>query len=230
MASYAAGLDVLDLGCCGYPSDSDTPPTDNLETAVRPVARTYLGADITRTPEASGHTDSSILELDVSEGASAAEMLGGRTFDLVLAGELLEHLGSPLGLFELVRALMRPNGTFVLSTPNPYAPHRTYHGLRNHTWESADHVFYAFPSGLVELGDRAGLALASWTTVGWVDRGDRLAESISGLARRLRGQPIGALPVTYVPLLQLLPLLRRWDHRPIGETLVFRFRIAERAD
>jgi hypothetical protein len=79
---------------------------------------------------------------------------------------------------------------------------------------------------LVELGCRAGFALESWTTVSFVDRRERLLESLTGLARRVCGRPVSALPVTYVPLLQLLPLMWGWDRRPIGETLVFRFKIA----
>ena len=165
-----------------------------------------------------------VVSLDVGEGAQAARrVLGAQTFDAVVAGELVEHLGSPERLFEIARSALRPSGVFIVTTPNPYAPHRAYRGLQRHTWESVDHVLYAFPSGLAELADRTGFVLASWTTVGWTSRRARLAESATGLVRRIGGVPVAELPVTYVPLLRLLPLLRNWTRSPVGETLICRF-------
>jgi SAM-dependent methyltransferase len=42
------------------------------------------------------------------------------TFDVVVAGELLEHLRDPQRLVGEVRRVLRPDGTFVASVPNAY--------------------------------------------------------------------------------------------------------------
>jgi SAM-dependent methyltransferase len=42
------------------------------------------------------------------------------SFDVVVAGELLEHLRDPRGLAVEVRRVLRPGGTFVASVPNAY--------------------------------------------------------------------------------------------------------------
>ena len=42
------------------------------------------------------------------------------TFDVVVAGELLEHLRDPRGLAAEVMRVLRPGGTFVASVPNAY--------------------------------------------------------------------------------------------------------------
>jgi 2-polyprenyl-3-methyl-5-hydroxy-6-metoxy-1,4-benzoquinol methylase len=46
--------------------------------------------------------------------------LEGSSFDVVVAGELLEHLRDPQRLVGEVRRLLRPRGTFVASVPNAY--------------------------------------------------------------------------------------------------------------
>jgi SAM-dependent methyltransferase len=221
LAGYVRGMDVLDLGCRGYGASG---ASNSLAHALHGVARSYLGADVEVSSGPSAARDQPVVHLDVSEGAQAAmRALHGRAFDAVVAGEILEHLARPDTLFEVADVALRPTGILVLSTPNPYAPHRAYRGLRRDTWESADHVLYGFPSGLAELADRCGFTLASWTTVGWTSRRARLRESVLGLVRRISGTPVAALPVSYLPLFQLLPLLRRWHLRPIGETMVCRF-------
>jgi SAM-dependent methyltransferase len=45
---------------------------------------------------------------------------GDATFDVVVAGELLEHLRDPRRLVADVRRVLRPGGTFVASVPNAY--------------------------------------------------------------------------------------------------------------
>lgn len=42
------------------------------------------------------------------------------SFDVVVAGELLEHLRNPHALVTDVRRVLRPGGTFVASVPNAY--------------------------------------------------------------------------------------------------------------
>jgi SAM-dependent methyltransferase len=42
------------------------------------------------------------------------------SFDVVVAGELLEHLRDPAPLVAEVRRVLRPGGTFVASVPNAY--------------------------------------------------------------------------------------------------------------
>jgi 2-polyprenyl-3-methyl-5-hydroxy-6-metoxy-1,4-benzoquinol methylase len=42
------------------------------------------------------------------------------TFDVVVAGELLEHLRDPARLVADVRRVLRPGGTFVASVPNAF--------------------------------------------------------------------------------------------------------------
>lgn len=42
------------------------------------------------------------------------------SFDVVVAGELLEHLRDPLRLVAEIRRVLQPGGTFIASVPNAY--------------------------------------------------------------------------------------------------------------
>jgi len=45
---------------------------------------------------------------------------GDESFDVVVAGELLEHVRDPAGLVGEVSRVLRPGGTFVASVPNAF--------------------------------------------------------------------------------------------------------------
>ncbi|MBV8950573.1 MAG: hypothetical protein JOZ99_06845, partial [Actinobacteria bacterium] len=86
-------------------------------------------------------------------------------FEIVVAGEVIEHLGNPQALFEFAQKTLVRGGIMVVTTPNPYAPHRVRAGQLGVTWENTDHVLYAFPSGMVELAGRTGFVLEEYRTV-----------------------------------------------------------------
>jgi 2-polyprenyl-3-methyl-5-hydroxy-6-metoxy-1,4-benzoquinol methylase len=48
----------------------------------------------------------------------------GDTFDVVIAGELIEHLSNVGGFLDCVHEHLEGDGEFILTTPNPWAFHR----------------------------------------------------------------------------------------------------------
>ncbi len=108
-------------------------------------------------------------------------------FEVIVAGEIVEHLGSPQALFDAAAEMLDSGGVFVVTTPNPYMLHRAWKYLRGRFPDSVDHAVLLGPSNMAELGDRAGLELVSWRGVGLKDlRGwrNRLASVIRRVARR----------------------------------------------
>ena len=54
------------------------------------------------------------------ECADVETMELGRQFDTVVAGELIEHLESPGRFLRNIRRHIKPDGTLIISTPNPF--------------------------------------------------------------------------------------------------------------
>ena len=110
-ADRCTGLDVLDAACgIGYGSD----------IIARSGARSVTGIDV--APEAVEYARKHYAGPSVEFINASAEGLGqlGKTFDLVLSFETLEHLKDPRRFLREVRRVLRPGGWFICSTPNKH--------------------------------------------------------------------------------------------------------------
>ncbi len=81
----------------------------------------------------------------------------GKQFDTIVAGELIEHLENP-GLFlRNMRRHLKPAGTLIISTPNPF-----YQGQSWKIWRYGrpmvheDHTNWQDPTTLTQLFARTG--------------------------------------------------------------------------
>lgn len=101
---------VLDLGAA---SGHGRP--DWLHRRVREVARRAVGVDIDEEGiRAAREQGFEIVVGDVQD----LEL--GETFDVVLAGELIEHLSNFEGFLESVHRHLAPDGQLVITTPNAF--------------------------------------------------------------------------------------------------------------
>lgn len=120
-----ADASVLDLGCVQHDTaaaDRETWVHDHLVTKCETVTGVDYLPDEVATLRERGYdvvcADATALDLD-------------REFDAVVAGELIEHLADLGGFLDSVRRHLRPEGRFVLTTPNPWLFHRFKQALVN---------------------------------------------------------------------------------------------------
>jgi SAM-dependent methyltransferase len=103
------GLDILDAACgVGYGS----------AIIAECGARSVTGIDVDAS--ALEYAGKNYARPGVSFAQASAERLTelGRTFDLVVSFETIEHLPDPPGFLREVRQVLRPGGRFICSTPN----------------------------------------------------------------------------------------------------------------
>jgi 2-polyprenyl-3-methyl-5-hydroxy-6-metoxy-1,4-benzoquinol methylase len=100
------GRRVLDLGC-----------RDGALSSTYLDGNEVVGVDVDR--EALAHAETLGLTTqwgDLDEPLAIEDA----SFDVVVAGELLEHIRTPQALIDEARRVLRPGGTLVGSTPNGF--------------------------------------------------------------------------------------------------------------
>ncbi|MGH9153100.1 MAG: class I SAM-dependent methyltransferase [Acidimicrobiales bacterium] len=184
LCSLAAGKRLLDIGVVDHDLGSDR-GGQWLHGRLAAVASFVLGVDVLK-PEVDMLLERGFAVecRDVTEG----DLPSSGPFDLVVAGEVIEHLDRPGHLFTAAARLLAPDGRFVLTTPNPYAVWRVYQNLRGRPHENVDHVTLVTAWGVAEFAERAGLRLASFRGIR-TDPVGRKARLVRSLLRR------GWLPV-----------------------------------
>ena len=151
------GKRVMDLGCVAHDVERMKSP-DWLHGRVAAAAASCLGVDV--LPEGVARMVEAgydVVAHDLTQGPGPLADAG--PFDVIVAGELIEHVTSLDMLFTAARDLLGPQGELLITTPNPWAPHRVAAGQRGDCWENADHIMFAFPSGIAEL---ASAMASSW--------------------------------------------------------------------
>jgi ubiquinone/menaquinone biosynthesis C-methylase UbiE len=148
----AADARVLDIGCgTGY---------GTAELAQR--ARSAVGIDISADALRYAREHYSIPNATFLAASATAVPFPQKSFDLITAFEVIEHLGNWHDLLIEARRLLDPNGTFLVSTPNKlyYAESRAMEGpnpFHSHEFEITefrDALAAVFPKVTILLQNR----------------------------------------------------------------------------
>jgi 2-polyprenyl-3-methyl-5-hydroxy-6-metoxy-1,4-benzoquinol methylase len=171
---FVRGRDVLDLGAgSGYWRD------DWVHSRIRGVAKSALGVD---------HTNEYVEE-SVKRGADMVlgdvETLDlGEKFDVVVAGEIVEHL-SNVGLFlETCQAHLRPSGRLLVTTPNTFSLSNLLRRGLLHQPPNPDHTSWFCERTLAQSVVRYGFE---------VEREVYLRHDTPGVVRRSALRPINMI-------------------------------------
>ena len=113
--NLATCLDVLDVGCTGKKADGRVVLASSLHQQLTPVCKSLLGVD----------TDVEGVRLMKKEGFKVisddiTSMQLNQKFDLIIAGEIIEHLLNPSLALENLGTHLRQDGKLVLTTCNPF--------------------------------------------------------------------------------------------------------------
>src|SRR5439155_6187427 len=113
---------VLDVGCVAHDVERMSAPTW-LHGRIAAVAHRCVGVDVlapgVEEMRCRGY-EVALHDLTTGLGPIAAE----RPFDVIVAGELIEHVEALDMLFSVAGQALGDAGQLVITTPNPYAPER----------------------------------------------------------------------------------------------------------
>lgn len=165
------GKRVLDLGCVCHDLDNVTSERW-LHRAIKDVALSVLGVD---------YLDGAVREMQLrGYDAILADINKpidiNRRFDVIVVGNLIEHLSSFDGLFENLRNLLDPGGIVLISTANPFFfDQYFYSALKNDIIINPEHTCWIDPVALDQLSRRFGFVT---TEVRWIRESFELSSII----------------------------------------------------
>ncbi|MGH2704393.1 MAG: class I SAM-dependent methyltransferase [Actinomycetota bacterium] len=143
---FVTGKTVLDLGCA-----SGHRRPDWFHSLIRGVAHDVVGVD--RDIEAVETLRERGNEIVVGDGE---DLRLERRFDLVFAGELIEHLENFRGFLDGVRRHLEPGGLFVLTTPNVFGFSNFVYRLFKNAPLNAEHTCWFCEDSIRQLLERNG--------------------------------------------------------------------------
>ncbi len=162
--SYVRNKNVLDVGCAELVITSENPGKRErwLFEKIRKTGKELVGLDINQE------------QVDILKSLGYNVILGDvetidlhRQFDVIVAGELIEHLSNP-GLFlENMKKHLKDDGFLVLTTPNrfnfiEYFKSFLHNKIPKYEKKIASHVFYFDINTLLALTQRHGFEAVDW--------------------------------------------------------------------
>lgn len=149
------GQEVLDLGCVDH-NPENWKSKYWLHKAIKAKAKSIIGLDYYEP----GVSFLNELGFSVTYG-DAQNFVTEKKYDVVTAGDLIEHIPNLDGFFKSVRDALVDGGLFVLSTPNPWCwKYVMYHLLKGQLKPmNKEHVAWICLQQFENLGRRYGFVI-----------------------------------------------------------------------
>lgn len=164
------GKAVLDIGCVHHDIENVS-SADWLHGSIAEVAGLVLGVDyLEGAVKALANRGYNVIAGDVNFPLPIE-----RRFDVIVVGNLIEHLSSFSGLMENINRLLADDGVALISTANPFFREQYfYSALKNDIIVNPEHTCWIDPVTLNQLSSRFGLETAE---VLWVKEKWRLSDA-----------------------------------------------------
>lgn len=159
IADAAREKRVLHIGFVDYPYLQSRLATATwLHARLASVSREIVGVDMAAEDIASlrDHPEYGTL---IEGNAEELHTLGLGQFDLIVAGEVVEHLDNPGRFLDSARSVLAPDGRLLISVPNAFCIRRLLRIPFGVEKVHPDHVAYYSHSTLGELLRRHGYAV-----------------------------------------------------------------------
>jgi hypothetical protein len=198
LTALARGRSVIHVGFAGETRAEIDDLRDNpvwLHGRLAAVASRLVGLDLDR--DGVERARAAGLEAHAADAASASELaaLGLEPAELVIAGEIIEHIERPGELLDALHALVAPGGRLAVTTPNAASLLNPLAAAARFELINPDHVAFYSWFTLGNLMERHGwrvrrfvtyhfpLASEAWRGGGAEVAGRALARIQAGLAR-----------------------------------------------
>jgi 2-polyprenyl-3-methyl-5-hydroxy-6-metoxy-1,4-benzoquinol methylase len=161
LCELVRGKSVLDIGVVEHTRSATTSP-DWLHGHLKRHAADCVGVDVLEAEvKYLNEQGYNVLLADVTQSPVP------RKFDVIIGGEVLEHLDAPGMFMKNCAAMLNRGGRLAITVPNPWYVNAILKScFRRYTFvDSADHVAWYDASTLFELGQRHGFELERFSGI-----------------------------------------------------------------
>ena len=150
------GKSVLHLGCADYPFTEERIANGSwLHSKITSLAKSCVGLELDATTVNMLRDQHKVENLIVGD-AEKLDLLIPQKFELIVAGELIEHLNNP-GLFlETASQILAPGGLLIITTTNAFCLRRLIRIPFGTESIHPDHTYYFSHATLSTLVRRFG--------------------------------------------------------------------------
>jgi 2-polyprenyl-3-methyl-5-hydroxy-6-metoxy-1,4-benzoquinol methylase len=160
--------EVLNLGCADVTRVDIAPKKgQHLHVEISKVSRRLVGIDISQEAldKLKSINDFELICWDVER---IGELTNIGKFDVVVCGELIEHLSNPGQMLDGIRKLLKRGGLLIITTPNAFSLKHFLHVLiRSQDINSDFHSLAFTPKTLRTLLHRHGFLDVAWHGSTW---------------------------------------------------------------
>jgi SAM-dependent methyltransferase len=158
LCELAVGRRVLHVGCAAAPVTPELLTSPNfLHRRLVEAAQSCCGVD-TDAGASQMLRDAGFLDI-ITADATELSSVTDKTYDLIVLGEVLEHVNNPGLLLDEMAKVLDPGGRIVVTVPNAYNLLRFLQIFAGREVVHMDHVAYYSPKTLSAACARVGLAL-----------------------------------------------------------------------
>jgi 2-polyprenyl-3-methyl-5-hydroxy-6-metoxy-1,4-benzoquinol methylase len=146
LQKFYEGMDILDIGCAvGYKKE------DWMHRNIKTLAKSIQGLDL----DQQSVDEINKMGFDVSQG-NAQDFNLNKKFNLVHAGELIEHLDNPGSFLESVRRHLSDDGILLMTTPNALRISNFIYAATGGLKVNAEHTCWFCETTISTLLERKG--------------------------------------------------------------------------
>jgi 2-polyprenyl-3-methyl-5-hydroxy-6-metoxy-1,4-benzoquinol methylase len=162
LLDYCRGKDVIHLGCCGSPYCQERYLEGNLfHVKLIGTAKKVIGVDIDEQ-SINFLKNAGINNLKVADVENLNIESEPSDFQIILAGEILEHLDNPGSFLRGINRLSNKNTEFIITTINTPTLKSFIRALGNKEMVHHDHVCYYSIKTLTQLLNRFSLSIINY--------------------------------------------------------------------
>ncbi len=99
---------------------------------------------------------------EVCDVMDLAARFSGEPFNLIIAGEIIEHIPDQIGFLRACRSVLSPEGILLISTPSPFGvAFVPWYWLTRREYVGIGHVLWHSPRTMATLAEGAGMRVAA---------------------------------------------------------------------